>query len=37
MTTEAPTMGPQDQPYPRTNNEENVSVQIDTAREGCLT
>ena len=31
MITKTPTMGPQDQPYPRTNYEENIGVQIDTA------
>jgi len=36
MITEAPTMGPQDWPYSRTNYEENFGVQIDTAQEGCL-
>jgi len=30
MITEAPTMGPQDRPYSRANNEENLGVQIDT-------
>jgi len=31
MITKAPTMGPQDRPYSRTNYEENFGVQIDTA------